>query len=211
MYREFGGQDDLEQGDIVDNILFTHIPNISDPRIHDNEGRRLEVNLADPLPAERYILTPVEKSRAIVLSQACDCLSKPYICLGKIIPLLEFDPNYAALVESPRTTLRKQTEYINDLYQRAGAKPDAFYLRQEVDFPKSVVSFLEVNIVPRANTDYLRESRILRLSEEGVLDLQFRIAFYFGRFATTQYYMLTDNEIATLRPAAAQATEVPQE
>jgi len=41
---------------------------------------------------------------------------------------------------------------------------------------------------------YLEENRILRLDGQAVQDLQFRLGYFFGRFAVEDDYMLTDQE-----------------
>jgi hypothetical protein len=112
--------------------------------------------------------------------------------------LIDADPQYAG-----KTADRTRAEHIQKNYQRAAAQPAWFYLKESgpPEFPKSVVSFLELHSIKMTdnNRDYLKQNRILRLTQEAVLDLQFRFSFYFGRFATTDNYMLTDQEIALIR------------
>jgi hypothetical protein len=212
MYIDIAEQDDLSQGDIVDDVLFGYVP-ISAPTLYDQDGDRVNFDLADPLSLENNLdlMIPAEKSRVMILSQACDCLSKPYICVARIVPLLIFDKGYAEKVAAKKATLKSNTQYIQDLYQRAGAKPDSFYLQEKEDIklPKSVVSFLQLHSIATThpNVHYLKENRVARLNAEAVLDLQFRLAFYFGRFATTRDYMLTSPEKESL---ASRPTPSPQ-
>jgi hypothetical protein len=213
MYIDVAEQDDLSQGDIVNDVVFGYVPTISNPVLYNEDGDRVNRDLADPLSLHDNLdmMIPAEKSRVMILSQACDCLSKPYLCVARIVPLQTFDRGYAEKIASKRATVKSTTQYIQDVYQRAGAKPDAFYLqeRERFDFPKSVVSFLQLHSITasQSNTGYLKENRLMRLNDEAVLDLQFRLGFYFGRFATTENYMLTSTERESLSPTVATTAE----
>jgi hypothetical protein len=207
MYTEIGEHVDLCQGDIIGNIVLSRIPNLAAPILYDNDGNLVALNLQNQLPDGLTVLTPAEKASVIILSQCCDCLRKPYILTARLIPLADFDASYAA------KGARRQTEHIQENYQRAGARPDVFYLQEhsEIGFPKSVAYLLELYSLPRAlNEEYLRANRLLRLSQQAVFDLQFRFAFCFGRFATDEDYMLSDADKASLQPAVeAQAAVAP--
>lgn len=138
----------------------------------------------------------------MILSQACDCLSKPYICLARVIDLQEFDLDYANRLRNGAGT-RNIADYIQNKYQRAGAKPDAFYLQENANLQlaRSAVAFTQLHSIETStdNIDYLKNQRLTRLESQAVLDLQFRLAFYFGRFATEDNYMLTQAEKESLQ------------
>lgn len=129
----------------------------------------------------------------IILSQSCDVLHRPFLSVARIFPLEAMDPGYARL-NSPA----KRTAHLYHQYQRAGVRPTVFYLREapEAQFPKSLVSFLEIHTLRNDSETiaYLKQNRLLRLNAEAVADLQFRLGYFFGRFATEDDYMLTDEE-----------------
>ena len=58
-------------------------------------------------------------------------------------------------------------------------------------------------MIPVVNDQTLRrlliQRRILRLSDEALADLQFRLSAFFGRYATTEDYMLTHAERSLVR------------
>ncbi len=144
------------------------------------------------------VLGQVIKSRVLIVSQSCDVLRRPYICVARIFPLEVYDSQYRG-----KTSPQKRAEHIQQQYQRAGVQPTAFYLQEssERDSPKSVASFLELHSLKNTpeNVQYLKRNRLLRLNPEAVEDLQFRIGYFFGRFATTDDYMLTDEEKRLVR------------
>ena len=195
MYREIGDHVDLCQGDVIANVLLSRIPDLGNPQLYDQNGDSIEVAAGDALPEGIAVLTPVEKSSVLVLSQCCDCLRKPFLVVCRIVPIETFDNQYSA------KNAKNRVKWIQDNYQRPAAKPDTFYLQEAdaVGFPKSIAYLLEQFNIPReANEQFLRDNRLLRLSQEAVLDLQFRYGFCFGRFATDEDYMLSPADKANL-------------
>jgi hypothetical protein len=192
MYLEFSPDDPLNQGDIIKDVVFSYTPDISDPELYGGENR-LNLNLSEPFPnAGVSVLGAAFKSPAMIVSQGCDIDYKKYICVARIVPFN--DVNYMQA-----TTPQTKAEYIKSHYQKVGIRPHLYYLQEALEgqFPKSVVSFLEMHSIKKsANTmEYLMRNRILRLIPNAVGDLQFRLSFFFGRFAgTIDNYMLTDAE-----------------
>ncbi|WP_373514607.1 hypothetical protein [Persicitalea sp.] len=195
MYTRIGEHVDLCQGDIIGNVILSTVPDLANPQLYNNVGEPIVVGNV-PLPPGIGVMAAAEKSSVLVLSQCCDCLRKSHISVCRIIPLDVFDKSYS--MKSPK----KKVEHIQESYQRAGARPDAFYLQEDPGgFPRSVAYLLETYSIPRAmNADYLVANRLLRLHQEALFDLQFRLAFCFGRFATTDDYMLTDDDKALVSP-----------
>jgi len=195
MYTEIGDHVDLCQGDVIANVLFSRVSDLAHPELYNDDGNRIEVPANQPLPAKPGIFTVPEKSNVLILSQCCDCLRKPFLVACRVIPLEVFDNSYSG------KNAKNRVKYIQDNYQRPAAKPDTFYLQEAeaIGFPKSIAYFLEQFSIPREqNEQFLRDNRLLRLSPEAVLDLQFRYAFCFGRFATEEDYMLTPADKANL-------------
>jgi hypothetical protein len=195
MYRDIGDHNDLCQGDVISNVLITGVPDLAHPELYDANGDRIEIAAGDPLPQGIGILTVPQKSNVLILSQCCDCLRKPFLVVCRVTPIEDFDSGY-----SPKNA-KNRVKYIQENYQRAAVKPDTFYLQESdaVGFPKSIAYFLEQFNIPREiNDQFLRDNRLLRLTQEAVLDLQFRYAFCFGRFATEEDYMLTAADKANL-------------
>jgi hypothetical protein len=199
MYTRIGEHVDLCQGDIIGNVILGRIPNLANPQLFNSDGHPIIVGNT-PLPPDVVVLATAEKSTVLVLSQCCDCLRKSHISVCRVIPLDVFDKSYSG------KSRKKKVEHIQESYQRAGARPDAFYLQEDpCGFPRSIAYFLETHSIPREmNAEYLVANRLLRLHQEALFDLQFRLAFCFGRFATTEDYMLTDDDKALIRtqPAA---------
>jgi hypothetical protein len=195
MYTEIGDHVDLCQGDVIANVLLSRVPDLANPELYDHNGDRIEVPADQPLPEGIGIVTVPQKSNVLILSQCCDCLRKPFLVVCRILPIEEFDNQYLA------KNARNRVKYIQENYQRPAAKPDTFYLQEAeaIGFPKSIAYFLEQFNIPREpNEQFLRENRLLRLSQEAVLDLQFRHSYCFGRFATEEDYMLTPTDRANL-------------
>ena len=201
---------DLSQGDIINNVVFGYV-SISDPPLYDENGVSVPFDSRQPLTLadRRDVMVAAQKSRVVVLSQDCDCLSKPYIAIARLVELADFDASYANMAGNPATTVKSKAKHIGNMYQRAGAKPDAFYLQEnaDADLPKSVIAFSQIHSIETTadNLEYLRRNRIAHMNQQTVFDLQFRLALYFGRFATDENYMLTEAEKEALLQPAAQA------
>jgi hypothetical protein len=198
MYAPFNQEDALNQGDIINNIVVTYLPLISEPSFYI-DGEEVIKDLAEPFDPneELTVLGNALKSPAMILTQGCDIDYASHICVARIQPF--DDPEY-----DRRTNPQRRASFIKENYQKAGVRPTRYYLQESPDrhFPKSVVSFLELHTIRKTpeNLEYLRRNRILRLSQEAVADLQFRIGHFFGRFAAlTDDYMLTAEERALVR------------
>lgn len=200
MYRPFNAEDDLIQGDICEHVTFAYINNLATPELYNAAGEPAEIESQTPIGVEDRIgvLEQAEKSRMIVLSQDCDILSKPFICVDRIYDLASADAPYVG-----KNSPKARAEHIQRNYQRPGVQPPWFYLQESAphQFQKSLVSFMELHSIKATeeNIQYLRQNRILRLAQEAIFDLQFRFGLFFGRFATTDDYMLTEEERGLVR------------
>jgi len=200
MYRPFNPEDELGQGDVIENVTFTYVPNLAEPVLHDAQGARVHRRAQEPITREDNLEVSgqAEKSRVIILSQDCDVLHRPYICVGRVRELAIVDQGYV-----DKNNDRTRAQHIQKNYQRAAVQAIWFYLQEspECAFPKSLASFIELHSIKRTedNVRYLQANRILRLTAEAVFDLQFRFSYYFGRFATTDHYMLTEQEWELVR------------
>ncbi|MGI9068615.1 MAG: hypothetical protein ACR2HX_19705 [Pyrinomonadaceae bacterium] len=200
----------LSQGDIINNVVLSYITDISSPQfLLQNE--KVEKDLTQPFDSEEElaVLAQAFKSQVLVIAPNCNIDNDDFICVARIFPLThEIDPGY-----SPDKSPKKKAKHLKDTYQRAGVEPVWYYLQEAPDlgFPKSIASLLELHTIRKTpeNLEYLVENRILRLTEEAVGDLQYRIGFFFGRYVvTTDNYMLTPEERALFaRPAEDEAAE----
>jgi hypothetical protein len=198
----------LSQGDIITNIAFAYIPNLSDLALYLFD-EPVERDLTQPFnPSEELtVLAQVEKSTVLVLEPSCNIDNKDYVCVARIFPLNEYDSDYRNMSNAER-----MAKHLRRNYQDVGVQPNVYYLQESADygFPKSIASFLELHTIHKTepNLQYMLQNRILRLSSEAVGDLQYRIGFFFGRYATTtDDYMLTDAERALVRPARPASPE----
>jgi len=196
MYAEFDQADVLNQDDIVNNVVLTYLPHIGEPSLFvGEEGVVRDLEQPFDLGDDVTVLGNAIKSTVMVMTQGCDIDNRDHICVARILRFNDADyPNRQ----------NRQPRFILTNYQRIGPRPTMYYLQEAVNrgFPKSVVSFLELHTIRKTpeNMEYLRRNRILRLMPEAVEDLQFRIAFFFGRFAAlTDDYMLTPEERAIAR------------
>jgi hypothetical protein len=203
----------LSQGDIIDNVILAYVPDISNPGLVLND-EYIERDLTQPFDDEEAITVVAQalKSPVLVIEPNCNIDHDDFISLARIFPLS--DPAYDQI---PPTRPLKKAKHLVRHYQQVGVQPAVFYLQQApaIGFPKSLVSFLELHTIQRnaENLAYLQRNRILRLTDEAIGDLQYRIGFFFGRYSvTTENYMLSDEERAALLPPhnAAQA-EAPAE
>jgi hypothetical protein len=195
MYREFDENASLDQGDIIKNIVLSYIPDISQPSLFQDEDQ-VEIDLAQPLPESLVILGSAAKSPMMVISQGCDIDHKEFITLARIHTLHDNDYNQ---MNNPT----KKANHIKKNYQQPSIRPYLYYLQESDDiaFPKSFASFLELHTLPKTpnNLSYLIQNRILRLIDDAVGDLQYRIGYFFGRYAVSNdNYMLTPAERALI-------------
>jgi len=191
MYVEFDPDDELNQGDIINDVVVNYLHDISNPTFLLGE-RVVQRDLAQPFPNEDLlVLGEAVKSRAMIVTQGCDIDHGDFLCVARIMPFS--DNQYA------QAGANRKPKYILDHYQKIGVRPGLYYLQASPasQFPASVVSLLELHTINKnaENLAHLKRNRILRLMNEAVEDFQFRLAFFFGRFAAiTDRYMLTDEE-----------------
>lgn len=207
MYVSFEQNAVLNQGDIINDVVCAYLPHIYEPTfILGND--EIERDLTQPFNPDEdlLVLTQAVKSPVMIITQGCDIDNRNYITVARIIPF--DDQDYLR-----GTREEKKAKHILNNYQRLGVRPTYYYLQPSLDnnFPRSVVSFLELHTINKTveNLEYLKQNRILRLMKEAVEDLQFRLSFFFGRFAAiTDDYMLTEAERQLVRPPAV--SESPQ-
>ena len=260
MYIQFNSNDDLVQGDIIENVILSYIDNINILKYVAPDGTEIDHPLSSPLPEsfkitddslERLknqevpnkvleklknlkeqeiigneevlnilletigetdtnkfktrilkesplpyaVLSSLIKTTVMIITQTCDLLRKPFITVACIYKLVDIDLQY----ERKKTPENKANHILNQ-YQKVSVQPGAFYLQESSNFPKSVVSFMEIHTFPRTppNIECLKQNRVLRLNPEALEDLQFRIGYFFGRFASPDNYMLTSDEKSLL-------------
>ncbi len=201
MYVAFARHDELNQGDIVKNVVFSYIADISDPAVYDPQDEPISNDyLQQPYDgsAGLKVIAELKKATVLVISQGCDAIHRPYITVARIIALHHYDPDYEQVTNPERRAKR-----IFNEYQRVGIRPTVFYLREsrEDDFPRSVASLVETHTIARTpnNVSYLKQNRFLRLDGNVVQDLQFRLSHFYGRYAAPDDYMLTDEERSLIR------------
>jgi len=204
MYAPFENDSPLSQGDIIDNVVLTYLPEISNPAFV-LDGDFVERELAQPLDDEMTVLVQAHKSPVLIVEPSCSIDNGDFISVARILPFT--DQTFDGI---PPTRPHKKAKHIRMNYQRVGVQPSLYYLQEspEQHFPKSVASFLELHTIRQSdqNLEYLIANRILRLTSEAVGDLQYRIGFFFGRYAvTTDDYMLTQAERDAEEAQAAQA------
>lgn len=200
MYASFKVDDDLVQGDVIQNVVITYIDSIAKPPIFNleedqDDAYQIEPNLTEPFnPTDKLsVMGSVAKCYSMIISQSCDVLSKDFICIARIYKLEDLDKEY-----NKKTSPKTKAEHIKTYYQTPGKQPALFLLQESINdnFPRSLASFVELHSIAKnpQNVDYLKQNRLLRINQEALQDLQFRLAFFFGRVATTNDYMLTEEE-----------------
>ncbi len=55
MYAPFDPQDDLAQGDIVDNVVLTYLSDIAKPSLYDANGDEVNIDLSQPLDPQQEV------------------------------------------------------------------------------------------------------------------------------------------------------------
>lgn len=190
MYVDFQSNDRLNQGDIISNVVLSYIPKIANPSLIVGD-QVVQRSLSEPFdPAEDLlVLSQLEKAPIMILTQGCDIDNRNFISVARIFPF-----NDRTYSERPAN---RRPKYLLENFQQVGVRPTVYYLQESQNFPRSLVSFLEIHTIKKTaeNLEYLQRNRILRLTSEAVEDLQFRLAFFFGRFAAlTDDYMLTAEE-----------------
>ena len=200
MYARLPNQDaPLSQGDIINNVVLAYIPDISNPAFVVGD-EYVEKDLTLPFGRDDAITVVAEalKAPVLVIEPNCNIDYDDFISVARIFPLNDRHYN-----EIPDRRPQKKAKYLARNYQHVGAQPAVYYLQEapDVEFPKSFASLLELHTIRRnaENLAYLQRNRMLRLTEEAIGDLQYRIGFFFGRYSVvTDNYMLTPEEKAAL-------------
>ena len=200
MYVDIG-DDSVRQGDVIKNFVFAYYSLVDEPHFFDGNGDELAIDLNDDdfeIPAGASLLGTPVKTFAIVISQTCDIEHREYICLARILPLAQRVRGFSE--KTPRNQVKTICREL-----AGGRQPALFYLQEspEHGLPKSLAHLCEIQTVRRLDLGFLRANRVLRLGDEGLKDLQFRLANFSGRYAAREGYMLTPEEMDVWQRDAA--------
>jgi hypothetical protein len=162
------------------------------PRVFHGSDN-VSIDVSQPLgPEVESVLLEPPKSTVLLLTQSCDIDNRNFISVARVLPFSSRE-EYAKIKAQ-----KDKVKFIRNNYPRAAVRPAEFYLMDaQPNLPKSWASFLELHTIRKTsdNLDYLKRNRILQLNKEATEDLQFRIAYFFGRYAgITGDYMLGDGE-----------------
>ena len=183
IYEPVTLEENLHQGDIFYNLPFIRI-DLENLSILLDESEFKEVSWGNLDQDEIVSLAYIEKSHAIVLSQDCDCLRSPYITLVAISP---WEKNY-----------KTDKNWMNKIIQLNRHSPSKMYLPTNKDYNINVrmhVDFEKIFNISRKNLESLNNLRICRLNVESMEHFREKTAFYFHRYAYTEYYPLNKKEM----------------
>jgi hypothetical protein len=191
----------LKQGDVLRGVAFPDVDYAEPLKYVATQGTADEVTVeawdldsvveaAMPGPA----LVQVDIGHGIVVSQDCDILnpSRQYLSIARVWPV------HLKVSDWEKRKPEKRVELIRKELGNPGRRPNLFYLMENpvAEFPKSVAHLSMITSVSQETTRYLLSRRILRLNAEALKAFQLRLIYLFGRFASEDDYMLTDEEKA---------------
>jgi len=177
IYQSVPLEDDIRQGDIFINLPFIYA-NLEELNVYNTETTFRQISIDQIEEKEGSILTLFEKMDfSIVLSQDCDCLRSPFISL---IVITEWERN-----------IRSHKSWMNEIIKLNDDSPYRMYLPPEEDFNIIKRMFIDFSLIfyaRRENLENLRTLRICRLNIEAMEHYREKLAYYFHRYAYTEYY-----------------------
>lgn len=182
IYESVSSQEDIRQGDIFFNLPFVDF-NLENLKVIIDDDKTTKIAWTEISNDYVNVVVSLEKVKAIVLSQDCDCLKEPDITLAVIT---KWEKDY-------------QTAY-NWMNRIRGLNRSVskMYLPQDNNFKieeRLHIEFSRIFKLPRENLHSLRDSRVCRLNPEAFEHFQQKIGYYFRRYAFDEYYPLNKEEM----------------
>jgi hypothetical protein len=183
IYETVSLKDDIRQGDIFYNLPFVRF-NLEELLVI-NEESYFEQTYWGKVSVDRIdILSNLEKTYAIILSQDCDCLRDVYISL---IVINRWGKTYSS-----------NKRWMMEIVKLNNQSPSKMYLPPDNNFKIStrmVIDFSQIFHLLRTNLEKLRSLRICRLNQEAMEHFREKVAYYFHRYGYTEYYPLNAKEM----------------
>lgn len=184
IYRSVNLQDDIRQGDIFINLPYIQT-NLEELNLYKSENSFEKVSIENVEIKQGYILTSFEKKDySIVLSQDCDCLRSPSISLFVIA---DWDKK-----------VKNDKNWMKEILKLNNESPYRMYLPPESNFSINNRMFIDFSLifyVVRKNLENLKKLRLCRLNNEALEHFREKMAYYFHRYAYTEYYPFNKKEI----------------
>lgn len=201
----------LQQGDLLERVPFPYF-SVSQARVRLTSGgsttRNLTVNPSDV----EFLVSRVEFSWGLVLSQTCDLQPVPDTGEArKPIVVARVQP-FGEMIKPSGGTLKAA---VNDMKKAAspGATPTVFPLpahqAEGLGLPKSAADLLDTQRFSRLDLAALTTLARLRLSPAALQALQERCAYCFGRFAAPDDLYFSEQEWAEVQGVPKPATAPP--
>lgn len=200
MYAQIGDQT-LRQGDVLKGVVF--------PDVDYSEPLQYAVTqaAADEVKVEEWCLDTVTEAAVpgpallqvgvgygMVVSQDCDILNpkRQYLSIARVWPI------QLKVTDWEGRKPEKRVKLIREELGNPGRCPNLFYLMENsvAGFPKSVAHLSMITSVSQEDRQHLLPRRVLRLNTEALKAFQLRLIYLFGRFASEDDFMLTDEEKA---------------
>lgn len=183
IYEAVLPEENLRQGDIFLNLPFIRIDlEKFSVILEDNTAK--QISWCDVEEDEVLTLASIEKIDAIILSQDCDCERSPYITL---ISISEWKRN-----------IKKDKIWKDEIIHLNQHGPSKMYLPPDNKF--NIQNRMHIDIekilnIRRRDLESLRNLRICRLNQEAMEHFREKVAYYFHRYAFTEYYPLNKKEM----------------
>src|SRR5882672_7865912 len=88
MYDPFENNSPLSQGDIINNVVLTYLPEISNPAFVF-DGDFVERDLGQPLDDEMTVLVQAHKSPVLIVEPSCSIDNGDFISVARILPFTD--------------------------------------------------------------------------------------------------------------------------
>lgn len=183
IYRSVSAHKEIRQGDIFHNLPFVRF-DLEDLNVISKEESVEQKSWREITEERTPIIAELEKNFAIVITQDCDCLRNTYISLDIIRPL-----------ERNITSAKVWMKTIIKINQK---EPSKMYLPPDSNFnipQRMIIDFSTTFHLLRENINSNKDLRICRLNNEALEHFQEKLANYFRRYASDEYYPLNLEEM----------------
>ena len=184
IYQSVSLEYDIRQGDIFIDLPMIYA-DLEKLNIYDTDTTSRQISIDQIVENEGTIFANFKKMDfSIVLSQSCDCLRSPFISL---VVITEWDKK-----------VKTHKNWMKEIIKLNNESPYRMYLPTEEEFSMTKRLYIDFSLifyVKRVNLENLRKLRICRLNNEAMEHYREKLAYYFHRYAYTEYYPLNQKEM----------------
>lgn len=185
----------IRQGDIFHHLPIVNVP-LSNLVVVNREGAPRKTSYRREIQRDKdcdlKVLSSVQKTSAIVITQDCDASRRKSITLSALV-------DYRTIIKDEIVS-RKQ--WMKSILRTMHSNPRLFYLPNDSKAlldSKSVADFSEVTRISREDLENLRMLRAARLNETALEHFRDSLGHFFRRYAFNDWYPLSKEEFEAYR------------